>query len=130
VIHTRDVLPYAVLKIRLSGTEVHLVPITHHSERLDIRKYKVTLSGEYNTEAMMLYTHFNESHIQDSVFVIYRSKTFISSSLFVVASDNLNPLSEIPCNGIGQYGQYRLIVGNTYEGPGRGHMICGPPVTP
>jgi hypothetical protein len=101
VIHTRDVLPYAVLEIRLSGPEVHLVPIAHHSERLHIGKYKVTRSGEYNVEAMMLYTYFNESHIQDSVFVMDRFKTFISSSPLVVAPDNLNPLSEIPCNGIG-----------------------------
>lgn len=48
----------------------------------------------------MLYAHFNESHIQDSVFVMDGFKTFISSSPLVVAPDNLNPLSEIPCNGI------------------------------
>ena len=51
MIHTPDVLPYAVLEIRLSGPEVHLVPIAHHSERLHIGKYKVTRSGEYNVEA-------------------------------------------------------------------------------
>ena len=76
-----------------------MVPLTHHSERVHFGQYKVARSGEYNVEAMMLYTHFNESHIQDSVFVM-DSKALISSSPFVVAPDNLNPLSEIPCNDI------------------------------
>lgn len=98
IIHTRNTLPHAVFRVRLSGPEAHLIPFKHLSEEVHYGQYKVARPGEYNVEVMMLYTNFNETHIQNSVFMD-SSKTLISTSPFVVASDHLSDsASEIPCD--------------------------------
>ena len=97
MIYTRNILPHAVFRVRLSGPEVHIVPFRHHSERLHYGQYSVARPGDYNVEVMMLYTHFNETHIQDSVYM--NSTTLSSTSPFVVVSDRLSDsLSESSCD--------------------------------
>jgi hypothetical protein len=98
MIHTLNILPHAVFRVRLSGPEAHIIPFKHLSEEVHYGQYRVARPGEYNVEVMMLYTHFNETHIRNSVFMD-SSKTLISTSPFVVASDHLSDsVSEIPCD--------------------------------
>jgi len=124
MIHTRSILPHAEFRVRLSGPEVHIIPFKHLSERLHYGQYRVARPGEYNVEVMMLYTHFNETHIRNSVFM--DSKKLISTSPFVVASDHL----KFRAMNSMRHGQLTMGFEDTCEEQGRGRRIYGLPVTP
>lgn len=101
IIKTREALPHAVMKLRLSGPEVHVVPIKHHSAKLHYGQYRLASPGEYHVEAMILYTHFNESHVQDSVFTM-DGETLVSRSPFVVTRRPSYP-SGVECSHIDKW---------------------------
>jgi hypothetical protein len=88
IVHTNDTFPHAVFRLRISGPEVHLVPIRYHSGRLHCGEYHISHPGKYFIELIMLYAHFDESNIRKNVFVM-GNETIASPLPFVVAPNDV-----------------------------------------